>query len=91
MIIENKKTNIAYEITQSEWQKIIELRKQRLFRIVDGEDRKPSIIQIPEKIIDFQKGLMIGDVKPSISDPAFGKVEIPAEIQKKMKIKIKNK
>ena len=55
MIVQNKKTLIEYEITEKDYQKLVESRSHRLFTIISKTDNPKGKVLVPKEILEYQK------------------------------------
>lgn len=53
MIVENKKTKHRFSITQEDWNRLKELGKTNLFKVVSNETFKPNVVEMPKEIQEF--------------------------------------
>lgn len=58
MIVRNRKTLKEYEITKTNWAKLVEMKIHRNFAIVDYSDTTiKGKILIPKEIVEYQASL----------------------------------
>ncbi len=68
MIVINRKTNIQYELNSEQWAKLVEMKLNRLYRIIDNSEMVKSIqrTNIPKVITEFREDLRINTEKPKL-------------------------
>ena len=55
MLISNRKTREEIEVTEQVWQRMKELQKDQLFKVLDKSNVKPAQrMNVPENIVEFQ-------------------------------------
>ena len=55
MTVRNKKTGKEYVITKNDWQRIVDGKYDKLFTVVVNDDNNIKKINVPTKIIEYQK------------------------------------
>ena len=71
MIIQNKKTQLTYELTKAEWEKIKSMKLHTLYSIVSTEDSIPKVtdINVPIRIKELQESLRIKREEQTVKLP----------------------
>lgn len=55
MIVRNRKTGREYEITENDWQKLVQSQSHRLFEIIKKGENVKAKLPIPKEIEEYQK------------------------------------